>query len=138
MTWQSKMKDFGGGDLTFLSSDGEVIIFIPVDEPVLLTGKFKGKEQERVGCPVMTDEGFQLFVTGKRTARKISKFEDRFKTNAVMVVRHGGEGDINSTYEVSLLNDEAKVKHLLDMAKKEYKPDMLKQAIEDAAEVMNS
>jgi len=136
MTWQSKMKEFGGGDLTFLSSDGEVLIFVPVDEPVMLEGKFKGKDQVRIGCPVMTDEGFQLFITGKRTARKISKFESAFKSAAIMVCRHGGEGDINATYEVTLLDDTAKAKQLLELAAKEYKPAMLKDAVEDAKEVM--
>ncbi len=136
MAWKDKMKDWGGGDLTFLSSDAEVIIFVVVDEPVLLTGKFKGNPQERIGCPVVTDEGFVLFVTGKRTARKLSKFEDRFKDSAFMVVRRGESGDINSKYEVSILDNETKTKQLFDLAAKEYKPAMLKQAIIDAKEVM--
>jgi len=130
------MKEWGGGDLTFLSSDAEVIIFVVVDEPVLLKGKFKGNEQERIGCPVVTDEGFVLFVTGKRTARKLSKFEDRFKDAAFMIVRHGEAGDINSKYDVTVLDNEAKTKHLFELAKKEYKPPMLKQAIADAKDVM--
>jgi len=136
MAWKDKMKEWGGGDLTFLSSDAEVIIFVVVDEPVLLKGKFKGNEQERIGCPVVTDEGFVLFVTGKRTARKLSKFEDRFKDAAFMIVRHGEAGDINSKYDVTVLDNEAKTKHLFELAKKEYKPPMLKQAIADAKDVM--
>ncbi len=134
--WKEKMKDWGGGDLTFLSSDGEVIQFIVVDEPVLLSGKFKGNPQERIGCPVVTDEGFVLFITGKRVARKLSKFEDRFKDTAFMVIRHGESGDINSTYEVAILDNEAKTEQLFAIAKKEYKPTLLKQAIKDAKEVM--
>jgi len=134
--WKEKMKDWGGGDLTFLSSDGEVIIFVVVDEPQLLKGKFKGNPQERIGCPVVTDEGFVLFITGKRVARKLSKFEDRFKDTAFMVVRHGESGDINATYEVGILDNDAKTTQLLAIAKKEYKPPMLKQAIKDAKEVM--
>ena len=39
--WKEKMKDWGGGDLTFLSSDGEVIMFVVVDEPQLLHGDRK-------------------------------------------------------------------------------------------------
>jgi len=136
MAWKDKMKEWGGGDLTFLSSDAEVIQFVVVDEPVLLQGKFKGNPQERIGCPVVTDEGFVLFVTGKRTARKLSKFEDRFKDTAFMVVRHGESGDIQSKYDVSVLGNETKTKQLFDLAAKEYKKPMLKQAIEDAKEVM--
>jgi len=134
--WKEKMKDWGGGDLTFLSSDGEVIMFVVVDEPQLLKGKFKGNPQERIGCPVVTDEGFVLFITGKRVARKLSKFEDRFKDTAFMVVRHGESGDINATYEVTILDNEVKTTQLLAIAKKEYKPPLLKQAIKDAKEVM--
>jgi len=136
--WKEKMKDWGGGDLTFLSSDGEVIMFVVVDEPQLLHGKFKGNPQDRIGCPVVTDEGFVLFITGKRVARKLSKFEDRFEDSAFMVVRHGETGDINASYEVSLLDNEEKTTQLFAIAKKEYKPALLKQAIKDAKEVMTN
>jgi len=136
--WKEKMKDWGGGDLTFLSSDGEVIMFVVVDEPQLLHGKFKGNPQDRIGCPVVTDEGFVLFITGKRVARKLSKFEDRFEDSAFMVIRHGETGDINASYEVSLLDNEEKTTQLFAIAKKEYKPALLKQAIKDAKEVMTN
>ena len=136
--WKDRMKEWGGGDLTFLSSDGEVIIFVVVDEPQLLKGKFKGSPQERIGCPVVTDEGFVLFITGKRVARKLSKFEERFKDTAFMVVRHGESGDINASYEVTILDNEAKTTQLFAIAKKEYKPALLKQAIKDAKEVMTN
>lgn len=138
MGWKEKMKEWGAGDFTFLSSDGECIIFVVVDEPVLLTGKFKGKEQERIGCPVVTDEGFVLFVTGKRVARKLSKFEDVFKETAFMVTRHGSEGDIHSTYDVDMVATPEKSKQLFALAKREYKPALLKQAIEDVQEVMSN
>ena len=137
MSWKSKVKEFGGGDLTFISSDGECLVFVVVGDPVLLTGKFKGKEQDRIGCPVMADEGFMLFVTGKRVARKISKFEEHFKDKALMVVRHGEAGDINATYDVSLYDNDEKAVQLFNIAKRDYKPALLKQAIEDAKEVMN-
>lgn len=130
------MKEWGGGDITFLSSDGECILFVVVDEPVLLEGKFKGNVQERIGCPVVTDEGFLLFITGKRVARKLSKFESKFKDTAFMVVRHGESGDINAKYDVQVIDDAAKTKQLFELAKKEYKPALLKQAVEDAKEVM--
>lgn len=138
MGWREKMKEWGAGDFTFLSSDGECIMFVVVDEPVLLTGKFKGKEQERIGCPVVTDEGFVLFVTGKRVARKLSKFEDKFKDTAFMITRHGVAGDINATYDVDRLLSPDKTKQLLAIAKQEYKPALLKTAIEDVHEVMSN
>jgi len=138
MKWREKMKEFGGGDITFLSSDGECLIFVVVDDPILLVGKFKQQQQERIGCPVVTDEGFVLFITGKRVGRKLSKFEDRFKDSAFMITRHGVEGDINSTYEVGIFPDKEKTEQLFTIAKKEYKPALLKQAIEDAKEVMAS
>ena len=134
--WKEKMKEWGGGDLTFLSSDGEVIMFVVVDLPQLLKGKFKGNPQERIGCPVVTDEGFVLFITGKRVARKLSKFEDRFKDTAFMVIRHCESGDINASYEVSILDNDAKTEQLFAIAKKEYKPALLKDALKDAKEVM--
>lgn len=138
MSWKEKAKDWGGGDFTFLSSDGECILFVVVDEPVLLKGVFKGKEQERIGCPVVTDEGFQLFVTGKRVFRKLSKFEPMFKTTAFMITRHGVEGDTNAKYPVVVLDDTAKTEQLLTIAKADYKPALLKQAIIDVQEVMTS
>jgi len=134
--WKDKMKEWGGGDLTFLSSDAEVIMFVVVDEPQLIEGKFRGNPQERIGCPVVTDEGFVLFITGKRVARKLSKFEERMKDAAFMVVRHGDAGDINAKYDVSILDDETKTRQLFDIANKEYKPALLKQALADAKEVM--
>jgi len=137
-SWKESMKEWGGGDLTFLSSDGEVIMFVVMDLPILLEGKFKGNVQERIGCPVVTDEGFVLFITGKRVARKLSKFEDRFKDTAFMVIRHGSSGDINAKYEVKVLDDSIKTEHLFKLAEREYTPALLKQAIKDAQDVMNT
>ena len=137
MGWKDKMKEFGGGDLTFLSSDGECLVFAVADEPVLLKGKFKNNEQERIGCPVMTDEGFLLLIIGKRAARKISKFEDKFKTNALIIVRHGEPNDSNTTYDVSIYDNDVVADRLLKSVKRDYKSDLLTQAIKDANECMN-
>jgi len=138
MSWKDKMKEWGGGDITFLSSDAEVIMFVVVDEPVILHGKFKGKEQDRIGCPVVTDEGFVLFITGKRVARKLSKFEHRFKDTAFGITRHGESGDINATYDIWVLDNKEKTEQLFAITKRDYKPALLKQAIEDAAEIMSN
>ncbi|GAJ18676.1 unnamed protein product, partial [marine sediment metagenome] len=80
MSWTDKAKEWGGGDLAFLSEDGEVLDFIVVGEPELLMGKFKGRTTEKIGCPVITDDGFVLFVVGKRLFRKIAKHEAGFDT----------------------------------------------------------
>ncbi len=105
MSWKDKMKDFGGGDLAFLSEDGEAILFVVVGEPILLEGKFKGRPSEKIGCPIVTPDGFVLFIAGKRLARKISKYEDRFGDIAFMAIRHGAQNDITSTYELKVLED---------------------------------
>ena len=136
MSWYDKIKGLGGGDFTFLSSDGEVIVFVIADDPVIIASKFKGKEQTRVGCPVVTDEGFVLFITGIRVARKLSKFEGRFKDTAFMVVRHGGENDVNAKYDVRPLDDVAKTKQLLGMIKTEYSKEKLDAAVKDAKKVI--
>jgi len=136
MGWKDKAKEWGGGDFTFLSNDGECLIFVVVDEPVMLQGTFKGKPNDRIGCPVVTDEGFQLFITGKRVFRKLSKFEQLFGTDAFMVVRHGGEGDINAKYDVTIVSDAAKTQQLKTIAATDYKPELLSQAIEDAKKIM--
>lgn len=138
MSWKDKFKEWGGGDFTFLSNDGECLIFVVVDDPVLLKGKFKGKDQERIGCPIVTDEGFQLFVTGKRVGRKLSKFEGEFKKSAFLVVRHGESGDQDATYPVTILDNPEKTKQLFAIAKREYKPELLAQALEDVQEIMKS
>lgn len=136
MTWKDKVKEFGAGNVTFLSSDGATIVFVVAAEPVLLTGVYKGKPQERIGCPVVTDEGFFLFVTGKRTFRKIAQFEDKFATHALLVTRHGAEGDMDSKYEVTLVDDIAKIQTLDKIRAKEFTPELLTQAIVDAEEIM--
>lgn len=138
MSWKEKMKEWGGGDFTFLSSDRECILFVVVDEPVLLMGKFKGKESERIGCPIVTDDGFTLFITGKRVGRKLSKFESSFDSNAFGITRHGVEGDINSTYTVNMLDNPEKAKQLFAIAKRDYKPALLKAAVEDAIDIMST
>ena len=116
MSWKEKMKDFGGGDLAFLSEDGEVIVFVVVGEPVLLEGKFKGRPSEKIGCPIVTADGFVLFVAGKRLARKISKYEEQFAHTAFMAIRHGVQGDIEATYELKVCPDKDLTQQLVEVA----------------------
>ena len=105
MSWKDKMKEFGGGDLSFLSEDGEAIMFIVVGDPVLLQGKYKGTPSEKIGCPICSQDGFALFVSGKRLARKLSKYEDRFGDTAFIAIRHGVQGDIEARYELKIVDD---------------------------------
>ena len=136
MSWKDKMKEFGGGDLAFLSEDGEVICFVVVGEPVLLEGKFKGRPSEKIGCPIVTPDGFVLFVAGKRLARKISKYEMRFKDTAFMAIRHGEQNDITSTYELKILDNVEMANNLLLQASESDFVEETNVAIEAAQEVM--
>ena len=136
MSWKEKMDEWGGGDISFLSEDGEVIIFIVVAEPELLIGKYKGRPSERIGCPVVTQDGYTLFVAGKRIARRLARFEDRFKTAAFMLVRRGEHNDIETSYELSVCEDSETTKRLFALAKTDVKPDMVKDSIDAANEVM--
>ncbi len=138
MTWKDKMKEFGGGNFTFLSVDGEVLTFIIVGEPVLLKSTYMKKETERIGCPIVTDEGYMLFICGKRLARKISKLERSFETRAIMAVRHGEEGDVNAKYDVKLVPELDTFKRLAAIKKADFKKAMIAESIADSAEVLNN
>lgn len=136
MSWVDKMKEYGGANVHFLSEDGEAIVFIVVGEPVLLKSKYKGQETERIGCPIVTDEGFTLLIAGKRLARRISKHEAAFDRSAFVAVRHGAEGDTKTTYELSVLADEPRTQALFAIKKAEFKPALIKEALQDADEIM--
>lgn len=136
MSWKDKIKKFGGGDLAFLSEDGEVICFVVVGEPVLLEGKFKGKPSEKVGCPIVTPDGFVLFVAGKRLARKISKYEEQFNDTAFMAIRHGEQNDITSSYELKILDDADLTAKLFSIRDTDFIPDMIDEAVQAALTVM--
>ena len=136
MSWKDKMKEFGGGDITFLSEDGEVLDFVVVGEPVLLEGKYKGKPSEKIGCPVVTFEGFMIFVAGKRLARKIAKHEDELETKAFRATRHGVQGDIEATYDLQILDDTDRTAKLFEIKQTEFNPDMIPEAVESAKQVV--
>jgi len=137
-SWAGRMKEWGGGDFTFLSSDGEAIIFIVVGLPVQLKSMYKQKEQTRIGCPVVTDTGYQLFICGTRVARKLSKFEKQFDTSAFMVVRHGAEGDVNCKYDVKPLPEKETYSALMKIKEADFKPELIPESVEAASEVMQS
>ncbi len=135
-TWGGRMKAWGGGDFCFLSSDGEAIIFIVVGLPQQMKSFYKKKEQVRIGCPVVTDTGYQLFICGTRVARKLSKFEGQFDTSAFMVVRHGAEGDVNCKYDVKPLPEKETYSALMKIKEQDFKPEMIAESVTAATEVM--
>lgn len=136
MSWKEKVKEFGGGDMYFLSTDGEVLNFVVCGEPVLLTGKFKGQPTEKIGCPVVTEDGFVLFITGKRLFRKIAKYEEHFGVSAFQAIRHGESGDITATYDLKILEDVDLTTKLLTLMGTEFKPEMIPEAVKAAQDVM--
>ena len=138
MSWKEKFSEWGGGDVGFLSEDGEAITFIVVGEPVLLTGKFKGKESERIGCPVITLDGFQLLIIGKRLGRRLAKFEDRFGNAAFTVVRHGEHEDIKTKYELALCDDDDLAIKLFEIQAATFDPASIDEAVEAAQEIMKT
>ena len=138
MSWKEKMEDWGGGDIAFLSEDGEAIVFIVAADPVLLVGKFKGRPSERVGCPVITQEGYTLLITGKRVARRLSKYEDRFDASAFIMVRRGDHNDIETKYDLSVCPDMELTKRLFDWKAAEFDPEAVAASIADAESIMKA
>lgn len=135
MTWKDKSKEWGGGDVSFLSEDGELVTFVVVGEPYLIKGKFRGKETERIGAPVISPEGFSILVIGKRVFRRLAKYEDKFKTQAFDLIRHGEPGDTKSTYELNRCDMPELEKKLLAIAKKGVSIEEIGEAIAAAEEI---
>jgi len=136
MSWRDKMKEIGGANLEFLSEDGEVIRFVVVGEPELLEGKYKGKPTRKIACPVITYDGYALFVIGMRLARRLAKYEKKFKTTAFMVVRHGGTEDKDTRYELMELDDKAVTDDLLERAKAGISKEEIAETLAAAQDVM--
>ncbi len=136
MSWTEKMKEWGGGEVAFLSEDGEALIFIVVGEPVLLEGKFKGRMSERIGCPVITSEGYTLFICGKRLARRLSRYEADFETTAFMVVRRGEHNDIETIYELSKCNDAEITAKLFAWKESDFDQSQIADSISAAKEIV--
>ena len=132
MSWKENMQEWGGADLAFLSEDGEMLNFVVVDDCVLLHGKFKGKPTEKIGCPVVTEDGYQLLVAGKRLARKLSKHELMFAEIAFCAIRHGGQDDQNTTYELRIIDNDDLTRRLLESVEDAVDVDSVKDSIEAA------
>lgn len=135
MTWTDKMKEWGGGDVSFLSEDGECITFVIVGEPHLIEGKFQGRETQRIGCPIITPDGFSLLIVGKRVARRLAKYEKYFGKWAFDLVRHGEPGDTKSKYELTHCEDNELEKRLLSKAKDGVFAEDINEAVASAGEI---
>lgn len=135
-TWGGRMKAWGGGDFTFLSSDGETLTFIVVGLCELMESTYKQKKGERIGVPAVTENGYQLFVCGKRVGRKLAKVEKSFLTSAIMVVRHGIEGDTDAKYDVKVLPEKETFDALCKIRDEDFDPEMIPDSIKAALVVM--
>lgn len=136
MAWKEKIAEWGPSNLLFLSTDGASVNFIVVGDPQLLKGTYRKKETDRVAAPVVTQDGFMLFITGKRTARKLASVEEHFKDSVINVTRHGVEGDVDASYEVTVLSDADLFKRLKSIAAKTYSETALKESIAEAEETV--
>ncbi len=137
MSWKEAMKEIGPANLLFLSTDGASCAFMVVGDPVGIETTYAKKQQTRVACPVVTVEGFNLFICGKRVARKLASLEDKFSNHVITVTRHGAEGDTDTAYEVTATPDSDRVKDLKKIAAKIDIPAALAEALEDAKDVTN-
>jgi len=137
MSWTKAIKELGPSGVLFLSSDGASVNCIVVADPVVMEGTYKNKPQTRIGAPIVTSEGFCLLIIGKRTARKLSTLEGKFKDHVINITRHGVEGDSDATYECTALPDAGTFKQLTAIKAKEFSKDALKEAVTDAKEVLS-
>lgn len=136
MSWKEKMKEWGGADITFLSEDGETIKFIVVGEPVLLEGEYKGKASQKIGAPVVTEDGYQLFIVGKRLARKISKHEPLFPSALFMAVRHGDVGDPAAAYSLTIIDDKPLSEKLFKIKDTDIEENTIQDSVVAAQKIM--
>lgn len=136
MSWKEKMDEWGGGEVSFLSEDGEAIVFIIVGEPVLFEGKFKNRVSQRIGCPVITSEGYSLFIVGKRLGRRIARYEKDFDTKALLAVRRGEHNDIETTYELCVCPDAELTHRLFDYKETEFDETAVAESIKAAEDIV--
>ncbi len=138
MTFRESMKDWGGASLTFLSDDGERVVFMVVDEPVLIEGKYGRTGTKRIGVPIVTVEGFSLLTVGMRVGRRLAKYEEVFATKVFELIRAGEPGDTNTSYALTVLEEPDTLATLSEIAKQPIEPDELKDAIAEAIRLANS
>lgn len=135
MSWAEKMKQWGGAEVTYLTVDGECITFMVVDEPYEIKGQYEGADTIRIGCPVVTREGFTLLVVSKRVARRLSKFEPYFKKRAFDLIRHGEHGELKSKYELVYNEEKGIVQELQAIIKQGISAEDIADAVAAAEEI---
>lgn len=136
MSWKEIMKEIGGCDVAFLTVDGEVLTFLVCSDPVLIEGKFKGKQTKRLAFVIVTLEGVTVFVVGMRVARKLSKFEDYFGSHAFEVIRHGEQNDQDTTYNVTRIDNDETFKALQVIQVRDFDPDMIDELMAEVEDVI--
>ncbi len=129
------MDEWGGANVAFLSEDGECVSFCVIADPVLLSGKFQGRDTERIGAPVVTVDGYTLLVIGKRVARKLAKHEKDFGSHALEIIRHGESGDTKTKYTVQRCQDPEVSEILLAMAKTGVNESDIEESVKEAFEI---
>lgn len=138
MTWKDKIEEFGGSDATFLTEDGETITFVIVGEPVLFISKYKGQENNRIGFPIVSEEGFSILVIGKRVVRRLGKHEKDFETTAFEVTRNGEANSQDTTYAVRACPDPELTARLFELKAAEYDPAELPEAMKAVEEILKA
>lgn len=136
MGFKDKVKEWAGGDLTFLSDDGDSVKFVVAGDPELIEGRFKGSDTKRAAIPIFTPDGQSLLIVGMRVVRRLAKVEDKHNSHAFILTRNGIRNDQNATYDLAVLDDPETVKKLLALKKAGLDKDELAdslQAAKDAA-----
>lgn len=137
MGWKETMQEIGGGNVSFLSEDNETTTFIVVGDPAVLEGEYKRTKSVRIGCPVITQDGYSLLIIGKRLARRLAKYEDKFETEAFTVTRHGEKSDIDTTYELKLCDDEQLKQQMFELKRTSFDPSEIAESVADAERIIS-
>ena len=138
MGFKENMKEWGGASLTFLSEDGERVVFMVVADPVLIEGKYGRTATKRIGIPCVTEEGFSLLTVGMRVGRRLAKHTEAFDTRVFEIVRHGEQGDTNTRYVLTVLEDPDVYDTLAPLASVPVDPEELAESIDEATKLANS
>ena len=136
MSWKETLNGLGGANLTFLSEDGECLEFVVMADPIVIQGKFRGKETTRLCVPIVSDDGFTLFIIGIRLARRLAKYEKDFGSLAFEVIRHGASADVNTSYSLNVIGDETRVAELHAAAVNEFDAALLSDMVDAAKQVL--
>ncbi len=93
-----------------IENDGESVDFYLRAEPVPITSESFGKKRVQMVFPVVTLEGLRLWGVPKRLMQYIERHWDAMSKTPVRMTRQGVKGDINTTYGVVQIPEEAALK----------------------------